>query len=185
MVHFHLKATKCDRFGSPFCPVTAVLKYIKVCGDFSGPIFTDSLHKALTFVKHFRDMLSLQQDQYAGNSFRIGAAITPAMAGVHHWVAGTVQCSFDIFVPPKNIWRHYHQCWSVSRKSKARVNMHNVGWHASTLVETLQVKWHCYNILLGGQSACYCSHPIAWAGIQITGTLISDFHPKHVKASSD
>ena len=99
MVQFHLKISKCDQFGSgsdivvgrvdsPLCPVSAVLKYIEVRGDAPGPFFKDSSNIALTkqrFVKQIRDILNavgLQQDQYAGHSFRIGAATTAATAGV-------------------------------------------------------------------------------------------------------
>ena len=99
MVQFHLKVSKCDQFGagsdvivghaeSPLCPVTAILKYIELRGDSPGPFFIDSSHKALSkqrFVKHIRETLNsigLQQDQYAGHSFRIGAATTAAAAGV-------------------------------------------------------------------------------------------------------
>lgn len=99
MIQFHLKVSKCDQFGagsdivvgrtdSPLCPVAAILKYIEVRGDTPGPFFVDSSHKALTkqkFVSQIRIILNsigLQQDQYAGHSFRIGAATTAALAGV-------------------------------------------------------------------------------------------------------
>ena len=99
MIQFHLKLSKCDQVGagsnivvgtvdSLLCPVTAILKYIEIRGDRPGPFFMDSSHKALTkqrFVEHIRDILNslgLQQDQYAGHSFRIGAATTAAVAGI-------------------------------------------------------------------------------------------------------
>ena len=73
---------------SPLCPVTALLKYIEIRGDFPGPFFVDSWRGTLSkqrFIKQIRDVLNsigLQQDQYAGHSFRIGAATTAAAAGV-------------------------------------------------------------------------------------------------------
>ena len=99
MIQFHLKVSKCDQFGkgsniivgrvdSLLCPVTAICNYIEIRGDRPGPFFMDVSHKALTkqrFIKHIRDILNslgLQQDQYAGHSFRIGAATTAAAAGV-------------------------------------------------------------------------------------------------------
>ena len=76
------------RTDSPLCPVAAILKCIEVRGDTPGPFFVDSSHKALTkqkFVSQIRIILNsigLQQDQYAGHSFRIGAATTAELAGV-------------------------------------------------------------------------------------------------------
>ena len=99
MIQFHLKVSKCDQFGagsniivgrteSLLCPVTAILKFIEIRGDQPGPFFIDSSRKALSkqkFVGQIREILNslgLQQDQYAGHSFRIGAATTAAAAGV-------------------------------------------------------------------------------------------------------
>jgi hypothetical protein len=99
MIQFHLKVSKCDQFGagsniivgrteSPLCPVSAILEFIKIRGDRTGPFFIDSSQKALSkqkFVSQIREILNslgLQQDQYAGHSFRIGAATTAAAAGV-------------------------------------------------------------------------------------------------------
>lgn len=58
------------------------------CGDSLGSFITNSSRKALSkqrFVTQIRDILNslgLQQDQYAGHSFRIGAATTVATVGI-------------------------------------------------------------------------------------------------------
>ena len=99
MIQFHLKVSKCDQFGaganiivgrtnSPLCPVSAILNYIEARDDSPGTFFVDSSRKPLTkqkFVNQIRIILNsigLRQDQYAGHSFRIGAATTAAAAGV-------------------------------------------------------------------------------------------------------
>ena len=99
MIQFHLKVSKCDQFGvganiivghtdATLCPVSAILNYIETRGDIPGPFFVDSSHKALTkqkFMNQIRIILNcigLHQDQYAGHSFRIGAATTAMAAGV-------------------------------------------------------------------------------------------------------
>ena len=99
MIQFHLKKSKCDQYGSGsnivvgrtgnvLCPVTAILQYIKIRGDRPGPFFLDSSHTAVTksqFIAQIREILSalgLPQHQYAGHSFRIGAATTAAAMGV-------------------------------------------------------------------------------------------------------
>ncbi len=99
MVRFHLKKSKCDQFGqgidvvvgrsgNELCPVAAVLGYIAVRGAAPGPFFLDADSRIVTkpwFVDQIRQLLrgiGLPQHQYAGHSFRIGAATTAALAGV-------------------------------------------------------------------------------------------------------
>ena len=99
MIKFHLKVSKCDQFGSgsdvvvgktsnQLCPVAAILQYIEVRGDRPGPFFLDSSHHTLvksTFISQIREILTsigLPQQDYAGHSFRIGAATSAAAAGV-------------------------------------------------------------------------------------------------------
>ena len=99
MIQFHLKVSKCNQFGAGvhvvvgrtgnnICPVTALLRYINVRGSQPGPFFLDSGHKTMTkpyFVAQIRQILTslgLPQQNYAGHSFRIGAATTAAAAGV-------------------------------------------------------------------------------------------------------
>ena len=99
MVRIHLKRSKCDQIGAgadiilgktglPLCPVTAILEYIEVRGSASGLFFwrsdTQPALKAW-IVEQLRGILSavgLPQQDYAGHSFRIGAATTAALAGV-------------------------------------------------------------------------------------------------------
>ena len=99
MIQFHLKKSKCDQFGSGsnivigrtdtlICPVAAILQYIKVRGDQPGPFFLDASRATVTkpqFITQIRGILSalgFPQHQYAGHSFRIGAATTAATMGV-------------------------------------------------------------------------------------------------------
>ena len=99
MLHFHLKRSKTDQLGvgvdvilgrtqSDLCPVTAVLGYLVLRGDSPCPFFIDRSGRPLlkqTFVGEVRKLLAalgIPQDQYAGHSFRIGAATMAALAGV-------------------------------------------------------------------------------------------------------
>ena len=96
MIQIHLKKSKCDQFGSvvvgvtgdELCPVSAICQYLMLRGDRKGSFFLDPDGKAVRkpwFVEQLRSILSsigAPQHQYAGHSFRIGAATTAAMAGV-------------------------------------------------------------------------------------------------------
>ena len=99
MVRIRLKRSKTDQEGSgadiilgrtglPLCPVAAMLGYIATRGARMAPFFLDSKGRALTkpaFVAELRAILvslGYPQDQYAGHSFRIGAATSAALAGV-------------------------------------------------------------------------------------------------------
>ena len=93
MVKVHLRRSKCDQLGrgvdvvvgrtdKPLCPVSAILDYIHLCHDSRGD---NSPATKSWFVTQIRDILSsigLPQSDYAGHSFRIGAATTAAMVGV-------------------------------------------------------------------------------------------------------
>ena len=99
MIKVHLKRSKCDQFGrgvdvivgrtgSPICPVTAVLEYVRVRQDEPGPFFVSRAKTPVTKawlvqqVRHVLRSLGLPQDDYAGNSFRIGAASSAALSGI-------------------------------------------------------------------------------------------------------
>ena len=99
MIQIHLKKSKCDQFGlrsdilvgstdSELCPVRAILDYIAVRGTQPGAFFLNSSQRPVVkhwFVEEIRRILNalgLPQQQYAGHSFRIGAATTAAMVGV-------------------------------------------------------------------------------------------------------
>lgn len=98
MVKIHLKTSKCDQFGRgvdivvgrtnlTICPVAAMMGYITQCQDEAGPFFIRD-HKPVTkawFIHQVRGVLSalrLPQDDYAGHSFRIGAATSAALARI-------------------------------------------------------------------------------------------------------
>lgn len=99
MVRVHLKRSKCDQFGegvdvivgrtnNSLCPVTAMLAYMASRGVAPGPFFLSHERKVITkshFVTVIRSVLEaegLPQNQYAGHSFRIGAATAAAQAGI-------------------------------------------------------------------------------------------------------
>lgn len=99
MVQIHLKRSKCDQFGAGsdvvvgitgmvLCPVTAMVRYIEARGTQPGPFFLDASGGTVTkpwFVGRIRDVLTTigcPAHQYAGHSFRIGAATTAAMVGI-------------------------------------------------------------------------------------------------------
>ena len=99
MVKIHLNHSKCDQFGrgvdiivgrtrSPICPVIAVLDYIRERQDVAGPFFINRRKEPVTkawFVQQIRQVLhslGLSSEEYAGHSFRIGAATSAALAGV-------------------------------------------------------------------------------------------------------
>lgn len=76
------------RTGHDLCPVAAVLDYLGSRGSDSGPLFRWSDGRPLTrtrFVEEVRIALqraNLPAKNFAGHSFRIGAATTAAAAGV-------------------------------------------------------------------------------------------------------
>ena len=107
MMQIHLKQSKCDQFGvgadilvgvtgSDLCPITAILAYIQVRGNQPGAFFLNSSHRPVTkpwFVGEIRRILGsvgLPQHEYAGHSFRIGAATAAAMAGIEDSVIQTL-----------------------------------------------------------------------------------------------
>ena len=76
------------RTGEELCPVAAVLAFMACRGDQPGPFFLTTAKIPLTksdFISNFRsvlDSIGLPAADYAGHSFRIGAATSAALAGV-------------------------------------------------------------------------------------------------------
>ena len=76
------------RTDSDLCPVAAILAYIAARRNCQGPFFLAEAGTPLTkpnFIADLRRVLAaagLPQDDYAGHSFRIGAATSAALAGV-------------------------------------------------------------------------------------------------------
>ena len=70
------------------CPITAILNFLKVRGSHPGPLFCWQSGSPLSkpsFVDRVRSALTtanLPADNFAGHSFRIGAATTAASAGI-------------------------------------------------------------------------------------------------------
>ena len=99
MVQIHLKKSKCDQFGKGvdvvvgrtdqnLCPVSALMTYIDHRTSCPGAFFLNSEHAIVTkswFIQEFRKLLEkagFPPQDYAGHSFRIGAATTAAAVGV-------------------------------------------------------------------------------------------------------
>lgn len=99
IIRLYLKQSKTDqigqgahivlgRTGRDLCPVTAIMGYIAGRGPQPGPFFLTLDGHPLTkptFVAEIRKILGtlgFAQHQYAGHSFRIGAATSAAVAGV-------------------------------------------------------------------------------------------------------
>ena len=94
-----LKRSKCDQFGrgvqvfigrtgDAICPIAAMLAYLACRGSHEGPLFQFVNSQPLTkgrFTDHIRKVLKeigLPCQDFAGHSFRIGAATAAARAGV-------------------------------------------------------------------------------------------------------
>ena len=99
MVRIRLKRSKCDQFGkgvdifvrriyTDICPVTEILRYVALHGPAPGLLFIFDDRPPLTkavFIKRVRKALvsmGLNPQDYAGHSFRIGAATTVAHTGL-------------------------------------------------------------------------------------------------------
>eukprot|EP00731_Ephydatia_muelleri_P032875 Em0024g419a len=95
----HLHVAKCDQFGegtdvfigktgNTICPVDACLAYVAVRGASPGPFFRMRDSKPLLKPKFVSEVgkalstLGLPACDYAGHSFRIGAATAAAAAGI-------------------------------------------------------------------------------------------------------
>ena len=109
MLKIHLKKSKCDQFGagvdvvvghtgSTLCPISAVLNYITLRQECPGAFFLTLDHRPITkswFVGQIRGTLvslGLPQHDYAGHSFRIGAATTAALAGIEDSTIQSLGC---------------------------------------------------------------------------------------------
>ena len=103
----HLKKSKTDQLkkgvdvyigktNCPLCPVGAGVDYMSIRGSDPGPFFKFSNGQPLTkakFTQHVRDalqVLGLPYNEFAGHSFRIGAATAAAQAGVEDSVIRTM-----------------------------------------------------------------------------------------------
>ena len=108
MAQVNIKASKTDPFrkgvsiyigrtNNGLCPVAALAAYFAARGSGPGPFFRFSNGSPLTrdiFVVKVRDALQVagveNPSQYAGHSFRIGAATTAAAAGVEDSIIKTL-----------------------------------------------------------------------------------------------
>ena len=102
-----IKVSKTDPFRSghtitigktaqPICPVRAMQVFLSSRGTFTGPLFQYLSGSPLTkagLTSETRQLLSmsgLQPPQYAGHSYRIGAATTSASVGLPPWLIKTL-----------------------------------------------------------------------------------------------
>ena len=82
--------------GDDICPINALLKYLSRRGDKPGPLFQWQDGSPLTkpqFVSKVRSALlaaNLPAMDFAGHSFRIGAATTAATAGLDDYTIQTL-----------------------------------------------------------------------------------------------
>ena len=111
-----------SRTGGSLCPVMAVGLYISFRGPESGPFFQLPLGRPLqksTFVESVRAALSsagFPSSQYAGHSFRIGAATEAARLGLKtpsskRSAAETVQRLKPTFVLQGSSWLMFLVAW--------------------------------------------------------------------------
>ena len=76
------------RVASDLCPVSAMLAYLVVRGNLTGPLFKFQDGRPLTrqwfvmAVKEALDVAGVEAGQYSGHSFCIGAATTAAARGL-------------------------------------------------------------------------------------------------------
>lgn len=111
----HIKESKTDPFrmghtitvgatDSPLCPVLAMKHYISRRSPTTGPLFTHASGKPLTkqtLTLETRNLLTqagFNATEYAGHSYRIGAATTAASAKLPAWLIKTLgRWSSDCF----------------------------------------------------------------------------------------
>jgi len=127
MMKIHLSTSKCDQFGrgadvfigqttNALCPIAACLAFLRVRGTEPGPFFVTgdgSPVRKEKFIAEVRKVLAqtgLCPEQYAGHSFRIGAAPRQPQLRVSrtrqvkHLGVGTVQHSSRISVHQLASW---------------------------------------------------------------------------------
>ena len=103
----HLKKSKTDQLGrgvdiyigkteDPLCPVVAATHYMSMRGSETGPFFQRQSGQPLTkghFTAKVREALKavgLPEENFAGHSFRIGAATAAASVGIEDSVIRTM-----------------------------------------------------------------------------------------------
>ena len=81
---------------TPLCPVLAMKKYLAIRPPQAGPLFVNAVGKPLTkqaLTLETRKLLAqagFNASNYAGHSYRIGAATTAAAAELHSWLIKTL-----------------------------------------------------------------------------------------------
>lgn len=131
-----LKRSKCDQFSqgvkvyvgstkNDICPVAAVLAYMASRGAGKGPFFCFANNQPLTkskFTDHVRQALQalgLPYLDFAGHSFRVGAATAAAKAGLEDSIIRTLgqwnSSAFLLYIrtPKEDLARYSHTISAV------------------------------------------------------------------------
>ena len=136
LLRIRLKYSKTDQLGSgldivlgrtyhDICPVAAVMAYLAVRGDGEGPLFKFADGRCLTkerFTRRIREALAalgLRSADYAGHSFRIGAATTAAQVGLEDSTIRTLgRWKSDAYLSYVRLPRDHLACISRSLVSQ-------------------------------------------------------------------
>jgi len=124
-----LRRSKVDQLGKgvdvyigktdcPLCPVLAIVQYMTVRGQEEGPFFQLQDGRPLTkavFTSKVREGLraiGLPEQNFAGHSFRIGAATTAASVGIEDSVIRTMgrwsSAAYLVYIrTPGSTWRPF------------------------------------------------------------------------------
>lgn len=121
----HLRQSKTDQFGAgvtlqlgttgdPLCPVTAMLGYLAIRPTTEGPLFifrdgaTLSRPRLVQSLRQALHTVGVDDAQYSGHSFRIGAATAAARAGLSDSLIKTLgrwkSSAFSLYI--RTPWQH-------------------------------------------------------------------------------
>ena len=148
MIRINLRCSKTDQFGRgasivlgrtevDLCPVAAIMSYLAARGEQPGPLFLTTSKVPATkqyFTGQLREVLrtlGLPDDQYAGHSFRIGAATSAACAGVQdstiqilgRWQSAVFMAYIKtpqdrLAALSRTLARHHHQTQQVNGRDR-------------------------------------------------------------------
>ena len=147
MLRVHLKSSKMDqerrgvdlfigRTGNSLCPVVAMLRYLEMRGVDDGPLFREQNEAPLTKdrlvvkVRLTLQLAGIDPSNYAGHSFRIGAATTAASKGISDSVIQLLgRWKSDSFNRYNRTPTHSLAHTSQLLASQSYVRFYNYHWH--------------------------------------------------------